>query len=102
MFDTLTERLDGVFSKLRKRGKLHPKQVDNALADIRTALLDADVSGEVAEELVARDRKRSLSDEVIKSLTAAQQVIEVARDDLQASNGGTLSEFTLPPANHSL
>ena len=52
MFDTLTERLDGVFSKLRKRGKLHPKQVDNALADVRTALLEADVAVEVADDLL--------------------------------------------------
>ena len=43
MFDTLSDRLDGVFKKLRSRGKLHPKQVDNALAEIRTALLEADV-----------------------------------------------------------
>jgi len=56
MFDTLTERLDGVFSKLRKRGKLHPKQVDNALADVRTALLEADVAVEVADDLVNRVR----------------------------------------------
>ena len=44
MFDTLTERLDGTFKKLRSRGKLHPKQVDNALTDMRTALLEADVA----------------------------------------------------------
>ena len=54
MFDTLTDRLDGTFKKLRSRGKLHPKQVDNALADMRTALLEADVAVEVADDFLER------------------------------------------------
>ncbi|HSL67931.1 MAG TPA: signal recognition particle receptor subunit alpha, partial [Actinomycetota bacterium] len=49
MFDALNDRLGAVFRKLRSRGKLHPKQVDAALADIRTALLDADASLEVVD-----------------------------------------------------
>jgi len=98
VFDTLTQQLDGIFKKLRSRGKLHPKQVDNALADMRTALLDADVSVEVADELLARVRKRALSEEVMKSLTPAQQVIKVVREELQATMGGTQSAFTLPSA----
>ncbi len=69
MFDTLTDSLNGVFKKLRARGKLHPKQVDNALGEIRTALLEADVAVEVADDLVSRVRARSLGEEVMKSLT---------------------------------
>ncbi|HEY1126665.1 MAG TPA: signal recognition particle receptor subunit alpha, partial [Actinomycetota bacterium] len=61
MFDALTQQLDGIFKKLRSRGKLHPKQVDSAVADMRTALLDADVSVEVADELLARVKQRALS-----------------------------------------
>jgi len=98
VFDALTQQLDGIFKKLRSRGKLHPKQVDSALADMRTALLDADVSVEVADELLARVRKRALSEEVMKSLTPAQQVIKVVREELQATMGGTQSAFTLPSA----
>ena len=98
MFDALTQQLDGIFKKLRSRGKLHPKQVDNALADMRTALLDADVAVEVADELLARVRERALSEEVMKSLTPAQQVIKVVREELQATMGGTQSAFTLPSA----
>jgi signal recognition particle subunit SRP54 len=98
MFDTLTERLDGVFKKLRQRGKLHPKQVDNALDDMRTALLEADVAVEVADELLERVRARALSEEVMKSLTPAQQVIKVVRDELQATMGGTQSPLQLPGA----
>ena len=96
MFDTLTGRLDGVFKKLRSRGKLHPKQVDNALTDMRTALLDADVAVEVADGLLTRVRERALSDEVMKSLTPAQQVVKVVRDELQTTMGGTQTAFTLP------
>ncbi len=96
MFDTLTGRLDGIFKKLRSRGKLHPKQVDNALTDMRTALLDADVAVEVADDLLTRVRGRALSDEVMKSLTPAQQVVKVVRDELQTTMGGTQTAFTLP------
>ena len=88
MFDTLTDRLDGVFKKLRSRGKLHPKQVDNALGEIRTALLEADVSVEVADDLLARVRARALSEEVMKSLTPAQQVVKVVDEELTVTLGG--------------
>jgi len=96
MFDTLTGRLDGIFKKLRSRGKLHPKQVDVALTDMRTALLEADVAAEVADDLLDRVRERALSEEVMKSLTPAQQVIKVVRDELQTTMGGTQVPFTLP------
>ena len=98
MFDTLTDRLDGIFKKLRSRGKLHPKQVDVALADLRVALLEADVAAEVADDLLARVRVRALSEEVMKSLTPAQQVIKIVRDELQDTMGGTQVPFALPSA----
>ena len=96
MFDTLTGRLDGVFRKLRSRGKLHPKQVDNALGDMRTALLEADVAVEVADDLLDRVRARALSGEVMQSLTPGQQVIKVVRDELQETMGGTQTPLQLP------
>ncbi|HEU5225564.1 MAG TPA: signal recognition particle protein [Actinomycetota bacterium] len=98
MFDTLTGRLDDIFRKLRSRGKLHPKQVDVAIADMRVALLESDVAAEVADDLLARVRDRAVSEEVMKSLTPAQQVIKVVRDELQATMGGTQVAFTLPSA----
>ena len=98
MFDALTDRLDGIFKKLRSRGKLHPKQVDGALAEMRIALLDADVAVEVADDLLQRVRTRALSEEVMKSLTPAQQVIKVVRDELQETMGGTQATFQLPGA----
>jgi signal recognition particle subunit SRP54 len=96
VFDTLSGRLDGIFKKLRSRGKLHPKQVANALTEMRTALLEADVAVEVADDLLERVRARALSEEVMKSLTPAQQVIKVVRDELQATMGGTQAPFSLP------
>ena len=96
MFDTLTDSLNGVFKKLRARGKLHPKQVDNALGEIRTALLEADVAVEVADDLVDRVRARSLGEEVMKSLTPAQQVVKVVDEELTATMGGEHRPFELP------
>jgi signal recognition particle subunit SRP54 len=96
MFDTLTDKLDGTFKKLRARGKLHPKQVDNALEDMRTALLEADVAVEVVDAFLERVRTRALSAEVMKSLTPAQQVVKIVRDELQETLGGEYRKFVLP------
>jgi signal recognition particle subunit SRP54 len=102
MFDTLTGRLDAVFSKLRSRGKLHPKQVDNALGDILVALLDADVAVEVADELLSRVRARGLSEEVMKSLTPAQQIVKIVREELQTTLGGEHVPFALPSGSSAV
>jgi signal recognition particle subunit SRP54 len=99
MFDSLTERFDAVFRKLRARGKLHPKQVDAALDEIRTGLLDADVALDVVEDFLGRVRTRAVSGEVLRSLTPAQQVIKIVRDELQQTLGGEYRPFTLPGAN---
>jgi signal recognition particle subunit SRP54 len=99
MFDALTSRFDAVFGKLRSRGKLHPKQVDGALADMRTALLDADVALDVATDFLDRVRRRALSDEVMRSLTPAQQVVKIVRDELTTTLGGEHRPFRLPGAN---
>jgi signal recognition particle subunit SRP54 len=99
MFDSLTERFDAVFRKLRARGKLHPKQVDAALDEIRTGLLDADVALDVVEDFLGRVRARAVSGEVLRSLTPAQQVIKIVRDELQQTLGGEYRPFTLPGAN---
>jgi signal recognition particle subunit SRP54 len=73
--------------------------VDAALDDIRAALLEADVALEVADDFLARVRARALSDEVMRSLTPAQQVVKVVRDELVATLGGEHHPFTLPGAN---
>jgi signal recognition particle subunit SRP54 len=98
MFDTLTGRFESVFRKLRSRGKLHPKQVENALADMRTSLLEADAAVSVVDEFLGRVRERALSAEVMRSLTPAQQVVKIVREELTQTLGGTHQPFTLPNA----
>jgi signal recognition particle subunit SRP54 len=98
MFDTLTDRLNGVFKKLRSRGKLHPKQVDNALSEMRSALLEADVSVEVVDDLLSRVRERALSEEIMKSLTPGQQIVKVVNEELTVTLGGEHRPFTLAEA----
>jgi signal recognition particle subunit SRP54 len=95
MFEQLTDRFGRVFKKLRSRGKLHPKQVDNALADIREGLLEADVAVEVADDFLARVRERALSEEVMRNLNPAQQVVKVVRDELTETLGGAHRPFEL-------
>ncbi len=95
MFDTLTDNLNSVFKKLRSRGKLHPKQIDNALGEIRTALLDADVAVEVADDLLSRVRTRALGEEVMKSVTPGQQIVKVVDEELTVTLGGQHKPFTL-------
>ena len=95
MFEQLSDRFGRVFKKLKSRGKLHPKQVDNALADIREGLLEADVAVEVADDFLERVRVRALSEEVMKSLTPAQQVVKVVRDELTETLGGTHRPFEI-------
>ena len=77
MFDTLSSRLDDIFTKLRSRGRLNEKQVDEVLREIRLALLEADVSLKVVKAFVADVRQRAEGAEIHKSLTPAQQVIKL-------------------------
>jgi signal recognition particle subunit SRP54 len=98
MFDTLNRRFEGVFRKLRSKGKLHPKQVENALEEIRTSLLEADAAVSVVDDFLGRVRERSLSAEVMRSLTPAQQVVKIVRDELTETLGGKHQPFVLPGA----
>src|SRR5207245_6085931 len=76
-----------------------PKPVDGALADMRTALLEADVALDGVNDFLDRVRGRALSDEVMRSLTPAQQVVKIVRDELQTTLGGEHHPFRLPGAN---
>ena len=99
MFEQLTDRLGAVFKKLRSRGKLHPKQVDAGLADIRGALIDADVAVEVADDLLARVRARAVGEEVMKSITPGQQIVKVVDEELVETLGGQHQPFVLASAD---
>lgn len=87
-FERLTERLQEAFRRLSGRGKLSPADVDEALKEVRRALLEADVNFRVVKDLLERIRARAVGEEVLKSLTPAQQVIRIVRDELTALMGG--------------
>ena len=88
MFDTLTNRFEAVFSKLRGRGKLSADDVDAALSEIRVALLEADVNLDVVTGLTGRIRERAVGEELSRALNPAQQVVKIVLDELTASLGG--------------
>ncbi len=88
MFDTLTDRFEGVFSSLRGKGRLSEADVDKALRQVRLALLEADVNVAVVRTFLGRVRERALGDDVSKSLTPGQQVIKVVHEELVTTLGG--------------
>jgi signal recognition particle subunit SRP54 len=88
MFDSLSDRLGGIFDKLTKRGALREADVDEALREVRIALLEADVALEVVKDFVAQVRERAVGQEVLKSVTPGQLVIKIVHDQLAATLGG--------------
>jgi signal recognition particle subunit SRP54 len=93
MFESLSEKLGAVFQRLGNKGRLTEKDVDEALRDVRLALLEADVNFRVARDFVARIRERALDDEVLKSLSPGQQVVKITGDELTAVLGGGLHQL---------
>jgi signal recognition particle subunit SRP54 len=82
VFENLTERLNNVFTELRRRGKLSAADVDLAMREVRLALLEADVNYGVVKDFIARVRERSVGAEVAKALNPAQQVIKIVNEEL--------------------
>ena len=82
MFESLADRLQGVFRNLTGQGRLSPDNIRESLRDVRRALLEADVPVQVAKDFVARVEERAVGEEVLKSLTPGQQVVGVVREEL--------------------
>ena len=82
MFDTLTEKLNGVFQRLTGRGRLTERDVDEGLREVRRALLEADVDFRVARDFVARVKERALGNDVLESLSPGQQVVKIVNDEM--------------------
>lgn len=95
MFGTLSERLQATFQKLRGRGKLTEKDVDVALREVRLALLEADVNFKVVKDFLAKVRERAVGQEVLGSLSPAQQVIKIVNEELTALMGGENKKLDL-------
>ena len=88
MFDNLSERLDSVFKRLKGYGKLSEKNIQEGLREVRLALLEADVNYKVVKDFIARVKKRAVGQEVMESLTPAQQVVKIVHEELIALIGG--------------
>src|SRR5659263_265957 len=94
MFESLSNRLQRVFKELRGEGHLTEFHVDEALKEIRTALLEADVNLQVVKDFTARVREKAVGREVLTSFSPAQQVIKIVRDELTRVLGGEPVSYT--------
>ncbi len=100
MFEALTDRFEGIFNRLGRKGVLTEADVDEALKEIRVALLEADVNLSVVKGLRKRIKERAVGEEVHKALNPAQQVIKIVNEELTNSLGGetiTISYAAKPP-----
>lgn len=95
MFETLTEKLQATFRRLRNRGKLTEADVREALREVRMAMLEADVNFKVVKDFLARVEARAVGQEVLASLTPEQEVIRAVRDELVALLGAKGERLTL-------
>ncbi len=87
MFETLTEKLQGAFDRLARKGRLSEKDVDEGLREVRIALLEADVNFKVVKDFIGRVRERAVGTEVMRSLTPAQQLRKIVYEELIALLG---------------
>jgi len=93
MLEVLTQKLTGVFDKLGRKGKLSEGDIDDALRQVRLALLEADVNFKVVKEFLSKVRERALGSEVLRSLTPAQQIIKIVNEELIVILGGEPSRL---------
>ena len=98
LFESLSEKLYHVFSKLTKRGKLTELEIKNAMREIRIALLEADVNYKVAKDFINSVSEKALGEKILESLSPAQQVIKIVRDELTELMGGQNAKLTVSSA----
>src|SRR5437764_1296517 len=82
MFETLSDRLQGAFQRLSSKGRLDEADVDEALKEVRRALIESDVNFKVVKDFVARVREKAIGQDVAHSLTPAQMVVKIVHDEL--------------------
>ena len=96
-FEGLSEKLQGVFKNLKGKGSLSEKDINDAKREVKLALLEADVNFKVVKEFVQSVKEKALGEEVMKSLTPAQQVIKIVDRELTELMGGAGSKLTYSP-----
>lgn len=97
IFESLTEKLNHAFSKIINRGKLTSLEIKEAMRDVKMALLEADVNYLVVKKFISDVSEKASGDEVLKSLTPAQTVIKIVRDELVKLMGSTNSKLEVSP-----
>jgi signal recognition particle subunit SRP54 len=98
MFESLTEKLELTFKKLRGQGKISEKNIDDALRDVRLALLEADVHVNVVKKFIESVKAKSLGQDVLLSLTPEQQFLKIVRDEIVTLLGGAHQDLNLKAA----
>ena len=96
-FEGLSEKLQATFKKIRGKGKVSEKDIKDAMREVRMALLEADVNFKVAKELINKISEKALGAEVLESLTPAQQIIKIVRDELTELMGGGEAKLPVAP-----
>lgn len=97
MLDNLTRRLSGIFTNLRRKGRLTENDVNDMLREVRVALLEADVNFAVAKEIIAKIKEKAVGDDIYGSLTADQTIIKIVRDELVQVLGNETIPFNWGP-----
>ena len=95
-FEGLSEKLSGVFKKLKSHGKLSENDVKTAMREVKLALLEADVSYKVVKDFINKVTEKAVGDEVLESLTPAQQVIKIVNDELVKLMGSENARLEFP------
>ena len=101
-FESISDKLQGTFKKLRSKGTLTEADVKEAMKDVKRALLEADVNFKVVKKFVASIKEKSLGADVMKSLTPGQQVIKIVNEELTQLMGGTDSKITFSPSGFTV
>ena len=96
-FEGLSEKLQATFKKIRGKGKVSEKDIKDAMREVRMALLEADVNFKVAKELINKISEKALGADVLESLTPAQQIIKIVRDELTELMGGGEAKLPVAP-----
>ena len=94
MFDQLSERLDGILSKIKGRGYLTEKDVDEGLREVRLALLEADVHFKVVKDFIAKVREKAIGQKVLESLNPGHQIVKIVKQ-VQACSKNILNRLEI-------
>jgi signal recognition particle subunit SRP54 len=97
MFDSLSNRLEGIFARLRGRGRLSERDVDDIAREIRQALLEADVNVKVARAFINRVKERAIGSRIHEALNPAQQIVKIVHDELVSTLGGETGKLAVSP-----